>query len=53
MDAATAFQVESALIDAYPGLTNNDPGIGSAAFGAMHAVEIVRRYTAAPARISA
>jgi hypothetical protein len=49
MDAATAFQVESALIDAYPGLTNNDPGIGSAAFGAMHAVEIVRRYTAAPA----
>jgi hypothetical protein len=49
MDQATALQVEAALIDAYPGLTNSAPGIGSAAFGAMHAVEIVRRYTAEPA----
>jgi len=49
MDDRTAFQVEAALMDAYPGLTNISGGIGSAAFGAMHAVEIVRRYTAEPA----
>jgi hypothetical protein len=49
MDEATAFEVESALIDAYPGLTNLAGGVGGNEFGAMHAKEIVRRYAAKPA----
>lgn len=48
MDEATAFEVESALIDAYPGLTNSAVGFGSD-FGAMHAQEIIRKYSAYPA----
>lgn len=49
MDDRTAFEVEAALMDAYPGLTNEASGTGSADFGAMHAREIMRRYTAEPA----
>lgn len=49
MDASTAEQVEAALIDAYPGLTNAVNGAGSGDFGAMHAAEIVERYEAKPA----
>jgi len=49
MDERTAFEVEAALMDAYPGLTNVAGGSGSSDFGAMHAVEIVRRYAAEPA----
>jgi len=49
MDDATAFQVEAALIDAYPGLTNDVEGVGSSEFGAMHAAEIIRLYAAEPA----
>ena len=49
MDDATAFEVESALIDAYPGLTNEAGGFGSNEFGAMHALEIIREYAAEPA----
>ncbi|MEX0792558.1 MAG: hypothetical protein WD045_05445 [Pirellulaceae bacterium] len=49
MDENTALEVESALIDAYPGLTNISRGIGRASFGAMHAEEIIRRYAAEPA----
>jgi hypothetical protein len=49
MDDATAFEVEAALIDAYPGLTNIAGGAGTGDFGAMHAQEIVRRYSAEPA----
>jgi hypothetical protein len=49
MDDRTAFEVEAALMDAYPGLTNIAGGSGSADFGAMHALEIVRRYAAEPA----
>ena len=49
MDESTAFEVESALMDAYPGLTNMASGQGNAEFGAMHAKEIVRRYAAEPA----
>jgi len=48
MDEKTAFEVEAALIDAYPGLTNEASGAGSAN-GAMHAEEIIRRYSAQPA----
>ena len=49
MDDKTAFEVEAALIDAYPGLTNLVGGAGSFDYGAMHAKEIVRRYSAEPA----
>lgn len=46
MDDRTAFEVEAALIDAYPGLTNITDGAGSDECGAMHATEILRRYMA-------
>jgi hypothetical protein len=49
MDDATAFQVEAALMDAYPGLTNIAGGYGSTDFGATHAKDIIRRYMAEPA----
>jgi len=49
MDDRTAFEVEAALMDAYPGLTNIAGGLGNSDFGAMHALEIVRRYAAEPA----
>ncbi|MBI2708834.1 MAG: hypothetical protein HYX34_03970 [Actinobacteria bacterium] len=50
LDDQTAFEVEAALMDAYPGLTNLTGGLGNAEFGAMHALEIVRRYAAEPAQ---
>ena len=46
MDAKSAFEVEAALMDAYPGLTNVASGTGSADYGAMHAEEAIRRYSA-------
>jgi hypothetical protein len=49
MDNKTAFEVEAALIDAYPGLTNAVGGAGSNDYGAMHAKEIISRYCAEPA----
>ena len=49
MDDEIAFEVEAALIDAYPGLTNIVGGAGSNDYGAMHAKEIIRRYSADPA----
>ncbi|KRW58934.1 LEM-3-like GIY-YIG domain-containing protein [Pseudomonas sp. TTU2014-080ASC] len=49
MDLATAKEVEAALIDAYPGLTNIMGGEGSGERGAMHANEIIREYSAEPA----
>ncbi len=49
MDDATAFEVEAALIDAYPGLTNIMNGAGSNDYGVTHANEIVLRYAAKPA----
>jgi len=48
MSEEAAFQVEAALIDAYPGLTNIAGGAG-ADFGSMHALEIIHRYSAEPA----
>jgi hypothetical protein len=48
MDERTAFEVEAALIDAYPGLTNIAGGTGGD-YGAMHAKEIIHRYSAEPA----
>ena len=49
MDDKTAYEVEAALIDAYPGLTNIVGGTGSSDFGVMHAKEIITRYCAEPA----
>jgi hypothetical protein len=49
MDEQTAFEVESALMEAYPGLTNEVGGTGTNDYGAMHAKEIIRRYSAEPA----
>jgi uncharacterized protein len=49
MDEPTAFEVEAALIDAYPGLTNIVGGTGSGDYGAMHSKEIITRYAAEPA----
>jgi hypothetical protein len=45
LDDATAFEVEAALIDAYPGLTNRQAGHGSGR-GAAHAESIIARYAA-------
>ena len=49
MDEDTAFEVEAALIDAYPGLTNVAGGRGSSEYGVMHAEDILRRFSAEPA----
>jgi hypothetical protein len=49
LDEKTAFEVEGALIDAYPGLTNVAGGAGNNDYGAMHAREIIDRYCAEPA----
>ena len=49
MDGVTALEVEAALMDAYPGLSNIAGGTGSSDDGAMHAREIIRRYSAPPA----
>ena len=39
-----AFEVEAALIDAYPGLTNKDMGHGSRDYGSRHVEEIINEY---------
>ncbi len=44
MDERTAFEVEAALIEAYPGVTNIAGGHGSDDFGVVHADELRRRY---------
>lgn len=49
MDEKTAFEVEGALIDAYPGLTNIAGGAGNSDRGVMHAREAIQRYEAEPA----
>lgn len=46
MDSRTATEVEAALIDAYPGLTNIAGGEASSDVGPMHAKEIVQQYSA-------
>jgi len=51
LDEDTAFEVEAALIDAYPGLTNIQNGAGSDEWGIMHADEIVAKYAAQEADI--
>jgi uncharacterized protein len=49
MEERTAFEVEAALMDAYPGLSNIAGGAGASDYGAMHAREIIGRYAAEPA----
>jgi hypothetical protein len=51
LDSKTAIEVEAALIDAYPGLTNEVSGSSSGEFGAMHAQEIINKYQAKIAKI--
>jgi hypothetical protein len=48
LDEETAFEVEGALIDAYPGLTNIVSGLRNGERGCRHAEEIVRVYAAKP-----
>lgn len=44
----TAYQVEAALIDAYPGLTNLVGGHGSSIYGCRSVEQITSAYAAAP-----
>jgi hypothetical protein len=46
MDSATAFEVEAALIDAYPEVTNIAGGHNSDDRGVMHSKQIIERYQA-------
>ena len=46
MNPDTAKEVEAALIDAYPGLTNRMGGAGSNDRGVRHADQIIREYDA-------
>lgn len=45
MDSATAFEVEGALIDAYPSLTNIADGHHNSEFGACNAFELEKRLS--------
>jgi hypothetical protein len=51
MDAETAYEVEAALMDAYPGLSNIAGGHGSGERGTAHVAEIIERYEAEVAQI--
>jgi len=46
LNESTAYEVEAALIDAYPGITNIMDGHGNGDFGVMHCSEIIRKYSA-------
>lgn len=46
MNEETSFQIEAALIDAYPGLTNIIGGVGCNEVGPMHVQEIMTLYCA-------
>jgi hypothetical protein len=46
MEESTAFEVEAALIDAYPEVTNIMGGHGSDDRGVMHSKQIIERYQA-------
>ncbi|MEJ6405032.1 hypothetical protein V8J85_19245 [Yoonia sp. 2307UL14-13] len=52
MDSETAFEVEAALMDAYPGISNIAGGHGSRDRGAAHSKEIIERYSAEEAQIT-
>ena len=44
--AEVAYQIEAALIDAYPGLSNKVGGHGSGDYGCRHVEELVAEYSA-------
>mgnify|MGYP003667596765 CR=1 FL=1 len=46
LEATVALEVEAALLDCFPGLTNAAGGHGSGERGVRHADEIIREYTA-------
>lgn len=43
---SVAFQIEAALIDAYPGLVNKVSGHGAGDYGCRHVEQIISEYTA-------
>ena len=43
-----AYQIEAALIDAYPGLANQVGGHSSGDYGVRHVIEIINEYSAEP-----
>ena len=43
-----AYEIEAALIDAYPGLTNQAAGRGSGDYGCRHVEQIIQDYAAEP-----
>src|SRR5665213_701629 len=49
---STAYQVEAALIDAYPGLTNRVSGHKADDYGVRHVLEIIADYTAQPFEVT-
>jgi uncharacterized protein len=49
LDSKTAIEVEAALIDAYPGVTNIAGGYNADERGVMHADEIIEKYQASVA----
>jgi hypothetical protein len=49
-DENVAFQIEAALIDAYPGLTNRVSGHGTDDYGVRHVEEIITEYAELPFR---
>ena len=49
LDENTAFEVEAALIDAYPEVSNIAGGRGSDERGVMHSRQIIQQYEAPPA----
>ena len=53
MDNDTALEVEGALIDAYPGLTNIQNGHGNSEFGCASTLQIQQKYQAEEASIPA
>lgn len=52
LDENTAFEIEAALIDAYPGMTNIMDGHGNSEFGVMHSEEIIQKYSAETANFN-
>jgi uncharacterized protein len=47
----TAYQVEAAVMDCYPGLTNRVGGHNGNELGVAHAEELIRRYSAKPLQV--
>ncbi|HEX3652167.1 MAG TPA: hypothetical protein VHU18_05010 [Rhizomicrobium sp.] len=52
MENEVAFEVEAALLDAYPEATNIAGGRGSDEFGVMHSKQIIERYQAKDAEFA-